>query len=132
MNDDIRDTRQPMVTSLGIILGFLLNFLAQWAIRDDGKAPVETTTDWVIVVTLFTAVALMLIVLFRTLSSSYEVEQARERYRSILRLYLFAISLVFLPEWLPHCSCSGDCRNYPTEGHESMSPSTVPRHPRRW
>ncbi|MBT1254359.1 hypothetical protein KHP11_07870 [Rhodococcus erythropolis] len=95
MNDDIRDTRQPMVTSLGIILGFLLNFLAQWAIRDDGKAPVETATDWVIVVTLFTAVALMLIVLFRTLSSSYEVEHARKRYRSILRLYLFAISLVF-------------------------------------
>jgi hypothetical protein len=32
---DIAPLRQPMVTSLDIIMGFLLNFLATWAVEDD-------------------------------------------------------------------------------------------------
>lgn len=96
VSDEIRESRQPMVTSLGIILGFLLNFLAQWAIRDDGKAPVESTTDWVIVITLFGAVGLMVAVLFRTLNNSYQQEQAASHYRSIFRMYVSAIGLVFV------------------------------------
>ncbi len=95
MSDQIREARQPMVTSLGIILGFLLNFLAQWAIRDDGKAPVESATDWVIVVTLFGSAALMLSVLVGVLSNSYAEEHAPRRYRRLLVIYVVAIALAF-------------------------------------
>ncbi|MGC5027699.1 hypothetical protein ACLQ3K_23350 [Tsukamurella sp. DT100] len=95
MSDQIREARQPMVTSLGIILGFLLNFLAQWAIRVDGKAPVESATDWVIVVTLFGSAALMLTVLVGVLSNSYAEEDAPRRYRRLLVIYVVAIALAF-------------------------------------
>lgn len=95
MSDQIRESRQPMVTSLGIILGFLLNFLAQWAIRDDGKAPVESATDWVIVVTLFGSAALMITVLVGVLSNSYTPEDAPRRYRRLLVVYVVAIALAF-------------------------------------
>ncbi|MGI5130267.1 hypothetical protein ACQEVB_25930 [Pseudonocardia sp. CA-107938] len=94
--DPVKDTRQPVVTSLGIILGFLLNFLAQWAVRDDGEAVVRDATDWVIVITMSVAITLMIVVLFRTLSAAYEVADSVRRYRLSFRMYVVAISLVFL------------------------------------
>jgi heme/copper-type cytochrome/quinol oxidase subunit 2 len=69
--------------------------LAQWAIRDDGKAPIETATDWVIVITLFVAVAIMLFVLFGILSNAYSPDSAATRYRRLLRLYVVAITVAF-------------------------------------
>ena len=32
---DLKDYRQPLVTSLGVILGFLIAFLAQWISEDE-------------------------------------------------------------------------------------------------
>lgn len=34
---ELKDYRQPVVTSLGVILGFLLGFLGQW-VTEDGFA----------------------------------------------------------------------------------------------
>ena len=36
-----------MVTSLGIIFGFLLNFLAEWGIKNGQP---ETTSEWLVLV----------------------------------------------------------------------------------
>jgi hypothetical protein len=33
---DIAPYRQPMITSLGILMGFLLNFIAGWAKTEGG------------------------------------------------------------------------------------------------
>ena len=54
---DIKDYRQPMVTSLGIILGFLLNFLASWSAESDAEAAIQTPSDWLIVSSLLKIMA---------------------------------------------------------------------------
>ena len=66
---DIKDYRQPMVTSLGIILGFLLNFLATWSAENEAGAAIQTTSDWLIVITLLVSLLGMLWVLYRVLNN---------------------------------------------------------------
>lgn len=95
MNHDMRDFRQPMVTSLGIILGFMLNFLGQWAIQDDGEIAVTTKADMVVAIGLIVAIALMLWVLFRLLNNRYPLQQAGHYYRTTFRAYMLAILLAF-------------------------------------
>ena len=36
---EIKDFRQPMITSLGIMMGFILNFLAGWAVEGTSEQP---------------------------------------------------------------------------------------------
>lgn len=50
---DIAPLRQPMVTSLGIIMGFLLSFLANWATEDEGGDTLMTLADYAVALTLF-------------------------------------------------------------------------------
>ena len=95
MNHDMKDFRQPMVTSLGIILGFMLNFLGQWAIQDDGEIAVTTKADFVVALGLIGAIALMLWVLFRLLNNRYPLQQAGHYYHTTFRAYMLAILLAF-------------------------------------
>ncbi len=53
---DISPLRQPMVTSLGIIMGFILNFLASWATEDEGRATVFTNADRAVAFTLLLSI----------------------------------------------------------------------------
>ena len=62
MIGEIKDYRQPVVTSVGILLGFILNFLAGWA--KGGEGGVADVTDVIILVSVGFAVVLMVIVLF--------------------------------------------------------------------
>jgi hypothetical protein len=96
INSDIRDFRQPMVTSIGIILGFLMNFLAQWAIADDDKAAIQTLADAVVAITLLVGIGLMIFVLFRLLTNKYNTAQAGIYYQGIFRWYMAAIIVSFL------------------------------------
>jgi hypothetical protein len=95
MNNDIRDFRQPMVTSIGILLGFLMNFLAQWAIADDDQAAIQTVADAVVAITLLIGIALMIFVLFKLLTNRYDTTQAGLYYQSIFRWYIVAIIVSF-------------------------------------
>ena len=95
MNHDMKDFRQPMVTSLGIILGFMLNFFGQWAIQDDGEIAVTTTADTVVAVRLIAAIAMMLWVLFRLLNNRYPLQRAGHYYLTTFRVYMLAILLAF-------------------------------------
>ena len=54
LENEVAPFRQPMVTSLGIILGFLLAFLANWAAHDESanEPAVSTDSDWLIFATL--------------------------------------------------------------------------------
>lgn len=98
---DLKDYRQPMVTSLGIILGFLLNFLASWATADDNHAAIQTTADWLVAGTLLIALMGMLWVLFRVLNNRLPAkdtasEQAAQYYQTTFRLYITSVGLAFL------------------------------------
>lgn len=95
MNHDIRDFRQPMVTSIGIMLGFLMNFLAQWAIADDDSAAIQTVADAVVAITLLVGIGLMIFTLFKLLTNRYDTDNAGLYYQGIFRWYMAAIIVSF-------------------------------------
>ena len=95
LNQDIKDFRQPMVTSVGIILGFLMNFLAQWAIADDDNPAIQTIADGVVAATLLVGIALMIYVLFMLLTNRYDTTQSGAYYQRIFRWYMVAIITSF-------------------------------------
>lgn len=92
---DIAPMRQPMVTSIGIILGFILNFLANWATEDDAGETVLTAADHAVAVTLLLAIAIMCLVLFRLLDIRPPAERDVARYTLTFRLYCGSILLAF-------------------------------------
>ena len=91
LNPDIQSFRQPMVTSLGIILGFLLNFLANLATADDAQPALQTTADWLVALTLLFTLVLMVYVLFRILNNRYNKQDAGVYYQTTFRLYIISI-----------------------------------------
>ena len=98
---DIKDYRQPMVTSLGIVVGFVLNFLATWSAENEAGAAIQTTSDWRIVITLLVSLLGMLWVLYRVLnnrlaSADTSSEQVARYYQTTFKLYITSVSLAFL------------------------------------
>jgi len=86
--------RQPMVTSIGIILGFILAFMANWAAAADDAPAVSTPSDWIIALTLLGSVALFTTALFRLLDNRVHAN-AGERYQTTFRIYIFAFLFAF-------------------------------------
>jgi divalent metal cation (Fe/Co/Zn/Cd) transporter len=86
---DLKDYRQPVVTSLGIILGFLLGFLGQWVTEDTFS--LKQTGDIITFLGSITGMFLLLIALFRMLLPSEPSEQALAKYQSILRMYAIGV-----------------------------------------
>ena len=88
-----------MVTSLGIILGFT-QFLATWLMESDTGAAIQTTSDWLIVITLLVSLLGMLWVLYRVLnnrlvSPDTSSEQVARYYQTTFKLYITSVSLAF-------------------------------------
>lgn len=94
LDSEVAPYRQPMVTSLGIILGFMLAFLANWASQASDEPAVVTASDWLIFLALAASVALSVIVLYRLLDNQVHAEPG-QRYRTTLRLYMTAIIVAF-------------------------------------
>ncbi len=91
---EIAGFRQPMVTSIGILLGFQLAFLANWALTSETSPAVSGTVDTVLALAFLFSIALFTLVLFRILDNRI-VELPGERYRVTLRLYLVALISAF-------------------------------------
>lgn len=96
MHGEIKDYRQPMATSFGIILGFMLNFLAVWANTDVEK--IQDATDVVVLASILAAVVLFIGAIIRILSANLPEDPAamRRYYRLTLRLYALGIAVSFL------------------------------------
>lgn len=92
---DIAPLRQPMVTSIGIILGFVLSFLANWATEEDGGPALQDASDYAVASTLLVSVALMCLVLFRLLDMRHPPELLARRYDRTFLIYKTAIILAF-------------------------------------
>lgn len=94
LENEVGPYRQPMVTSLGIILGFMLAFLANWAADADEMPAVWRDSDYLILATLALSIGMFTVVLFRLLDNTI-FANAGERYRVTLWLYMAAIMIAF-------------------------------------
>lgn len=92
---EVAPFRQPMVTSIGIVLGFLLAFLANWAAQADAEPAITSISDLVIAFALLGGAALFTTALFRLLDSRVHAN-AGERYRTTFRLYMLGFLLMFV------------------------------------
>lgn len=90
---DIKDYRQPLVTSLGVVLGFLVGFLAQWVSEDDFA--LANAADTLVFCGCLVGAILLMVVLFRMLSPPTAGDPS-VRYKTTLRLYLAGIATAFL------------------------------------
>jgi hypothetical protein len=93
-DDDIAPYRQPMVTSIGIIMGFLLAFLANWVIDSDDLPALESASDFAVAATLLASVILFTMALARLLSNK-SFPGPGLRYHTTFRIYLAAIITAF-------------------------------------
>ncbi|MBE2210442.1 MAG: hypothetical protein IAE66_02450 [Xanthomonadaceae bacterium] len=90
---EIKDYRQPLVTSLGVILGFLIGFLAQWVSEE--SFALTGASDWLVFGGSIAGAAIMLRVLFRMLMPP-DGSEPLVFYRRTLRLYVIGIATAFL------------------------------------
>ena len=79
-----------MVTSIGIVMGFLLAFMANWAVAESGERALQDAVDWMVAVTILVSVGLMVVVLYRLLDNRVRPDQGA-RYQGTFRLYIAAI-----------------------------------------
>lgn len=89
---EIKDYRQPLVTSLGVILGFLLGFLGQWVVEPDFA--LRDASDHLTFWGSLCAACLLLAALYRMLQPLHGTDPL-PHYRQTLRLYMGGIALAF-------------------------------------
>jgi ABC-type dipeptide/oligopeptide/nickel transport system permease subunit len=93
MDSNIQNYRQPMVTSIGIILGFVLGFTGKWATE-----PVTETdmSDYLVSIGLLLSVILLIVSLYRILDNNYPENDTAGYYKTTLRLFISGVSLAFI------------------------------------
>ena len=82
-----------MVTSIGVMLGFLVGFLGQWITEDSFM--LRNTNDWVTFIGCFMGVLLLLISLFRMLTPMVSSTHAMRFYKTTLLLYISGVLFAF-------------------------------------
>jgi hypothetical protein len=93
MDENIQNYRSSLVTAIGIILGFVLGFTANWATQ-----PV-TESDWadfVIGFGLLVSVILQIIALYRILNNNYPKDKAGKYYQTTLRYFIVGLCCSFV------------------------------------
>lgn len=90
---DIKDFRQPMVTSLGVILGFLIGFLGQWVTED--SFALKSSADYIVFIGSFIGVVLLFIALFRMLSPKLPKDDVQAYYYSTFLIYMIGVIVSF-------------------------------------
>lgn len=93
MDENLQNYRQPMVTAIGIILGFVLGFTGKWATE-----PADKTyfTDYLILFGLLLSIVLLLIALFRILNNRYPKDNVTEYYSKTLKVFIIGVSSAFI------------------------------------
>lgn len=93
MDENIQNYRQPMVTSIGIILGFVLGFTGKWATE-----PVEKTeiADYFVIFGLLFSIVLLINSMYRILNNNYPKDTTASYYKKTLNLFIIGLSLAFM------------------------------------
>jgi hypothetical protein len=90
--DPIQPYRQPMITSTGIMLGFLLNFSSSWVKDPFSKEPLRVAF---VSVSLTLSIALLVIVLYRILNMHYPKERVDQYYKRTLFMFILGMIIPF-------------------------------------
>jgi len=93
MEDKIIPFRQPMVTASGLILGFLLNFLATLVKSD---SPLQEWISYFVGACVLCGVINLILVLYRVLNMNYPREKGSVYYNRTLTLFITGVSVSFL------------------------------------
>ncbi len=90
---DIKDFRQPMVTSLGVLLGFLIGFLGQWV--TEGNFSLATIADKAVFAGCNAGVVLLVLALFSVLWPISPDSDVRKHYKRCLTFYGLGVVVAF-------------------------------------
>ena len=93
MDENIQNYRQPMVTSIGIILGFVLGFTGKWATEPVTETE---TSDHFISIGLFTSIILLIVALYRILNNNFPKDNTAKYYQKTLTIFIIGISSAFV------------------------------------
>jgi hypothetical protein len=90
--DNIQPYRQPMITSTGIMLGFLLNFSSSWVKDPFSKEPLRVAF---VSISLTLSITLLVIVLYRILNMHYPKERVDQYYKRTLFMFIMGMIIPF-------------------------------------
>lgn len=93
MDENIQNYRQPMVTAIGIILGFVLGFTGKWATEPVTKTE---TSDYLISIGLLTSIILLILALYRILNNNFHKKNTAKYYQKTLKLFIIGLSSAFV------------------------------------
>lgn len=93
VNDNLNSFRQPMVTAIGIVLGFVLGFTGKWALEPEGE---WSTSDFFVGLGLIIGTILLIISLFRILKIDYPRDESHSFYKKTLKLFILGLCISFL------------------------------------
>lgn len=96
ITEDITPYRQPMVTSLAIFMGFFLNFLASWAVNDEGHPALTSLGDKIVAGTILVSIFGMGYVLYRLLDNRIPAGGVGRHYQHTFRIYIGVIVIAFV------------------------------------
>ncbi|MCP2040775.1 ABC-type dipeptide/oligopeptide/nickel transport system permease subunit [Neisseria sp. HSC-16F19] len=95
MNSRIDSFRAPMVTAIGIILGFVLAFMGRWVTEPSADRTVVHISDWFIAVGFFIGIVLLLVALYRILNNRVPGNRERAYYFRTLQIFMLGIICSF-------------------------------------
>lgn len=90
---DLKDYRQPMVTAIGIILGFLIGFLGNWV--TEGNFRLASSDDRLTFWGCLAGSACLFVALIRMLRIAPAV-QVQRYYERTLLIFSIGVALAFL------------------------------------
>ncbi len=92
MDENIQNYRQPMVTAIGIILGFVLGFTGKWA---TDPATETHFTDYLVLFGLITSTIFFIIALYRILNNNFPKSEVAKYYKKTLNYFIEALLFAF-------------------------------------
>ena len=92
MDENIQAFRQPLVTATGIILGFILNYAANFV---KAESTMSDGMAYFIGGCVLLGIVCLIVVLYRILHMYYPKESAQAYYQATLRLFIFGVSIAF-------------------------------------
>lgn len=91
MDNNINHYRAPMVTAIGIILGFVLAFLGKWATENNDSHK----SDWLVLGGFLIGIILLTTALYRILNNRIPCGREEVYYYRTLQMFMLGIICSF-------------------------------------